>query len=71
MMLLLATSSTRDTDRGGTDEPLDGELGLGDDDTVISGIRRRTSTLLQLNDNNNPAHSTSGPTSLREGLAMI
>ena len=43
-----------DTDRGGTDEPLDGELGLGNDDTVISGIRRRTSTLLQLNDDNNP-----------------
>ena len=31
-----------DADRGGTDTPLDGELGLGDDDTVISGIRRRT-----------------------------
>ena len=43
-----------DADRGGTDTPLDGELGLGDDDTVISGIRRRTATLLQLNDNNNP-----------------
>ena len=44
-----------DADRGGTDTPLDGELGLGDDDTVISGIRRRTATILQLNDNNNPA----------------
>ena len=44
-----------DADRGGTDEPLDGELGLGDDDTVISGVRRRTATTLQLNDNNNPA----------------
>ena len=44
-----------DADRGGTDTPLDGELGLGDDDVLISGIRRRTSTLLQLNDNNNPA----------------
>ena len=43
-----------DADRGGTDTPLDGELGLGDDDTVISGIRRRTATLLQLNDDNNP-----------------
>ena len=44
-----------DADRGGTDTPLDGELGLGADDTVISGIRRRTATLLQLNDSNNPA----------------
>ena len=44
-----------DADRGGTDTPLDGELGLGDDETLISGIRRRTTTLLQLNDNNNPA----------------
>ena len=44
-----------DADRGGTDDPLDGELGLGDDDTVISGVRRRTATILQLNDNNNPA----------------
>ena len=25
-----------DSDRGGTDTPLDGELGLGDDNTVIS-----------------------------------
>ena len=44
-----------DADRGGTDTPLDGELGLGADDVLISGIRRRTTTLLQLNDNNNPA----------------
>ena len=44
-----------DADRGGTDTPLDGELGLGTDETLISGIRRRTATLLQLNDNNNPA----------------
>ena len=44
-----------DPDRGGTDEPLDGELGLGSDNTVISGFRRRTTTLLQLNDSNNPA----------------
>ena len=44
-----------DADRGGIDEPLDGELGLGSDNTVISGFRRRTTTLLQLNDSNNPA----------------
>ena len=43
-----------DADRGGTDTPLDGELGLGADNTLISGIRRRTTTTLQLNDNNNP-----------------
>ena len=43
-----------DEDRGGTDEPLDGEIGLGDNDTVISGIRRRTATILQFNDNNSP-----------------
>ena len=43
-----------DADRGGTDTPLDGELGLGADETVISGIRRRTATLFQLNDNNSP-----------------
>ena len=43
-----------DADRGGTDTPLDGELGLGAAETVISGIRRRTATLLQLNDDNNP-----------------
>ena len=44
----------QDSDRGGTDIPLDGELGLGDDDVLISGIRRRTTTLLQLNNNDNP-----------------
>ena len=43
-----------DTDRGGTDEPLDGELGLGADESIISGVRRRTATVLQLNDDDNP-----------------
>ena len=43
-----------DADRGGTDTPLDGELGLGADESIISGIRRRTATVLQLNDNDNP-----------------
>ena len=43
-----------DSDRGGTDEPLDGELGLGANDVLISGFRHRTQTLLQLNDNDNP-----------------
>ena len=43
-----------DADRGGTDEPLDGELGLGADENIISGFRRRTTTLLQLTDHDNP-----------------
>ena len=43
-----------DADRGGTDEPLDGELGLGADESLISGVRRRTATVLQLNDDDNP-----------------
>ena len=43
-----------DADRGGTDEPLDGELGLGGDESLISGFRRRSATVLQLNDNDNP-----------------
>ena len=41
-------------DRGGTDEPLDGELGLGADESIISGFRRRTATLLQLTDHDDP-----------------
>ena len=44
-----------DSDRGGTDTPLDGELGLGGTDTVVSRIRRANATVLVLNDNNNPA----------------
>ena len=44
-----------DADRGGSDVPLDGEFGLGDDEVLISGVRRRTATILQLNDDNNPA----------------
>ena len=44
-----------DSDRGGTDTPLEGELGLGPDDVVISRIRHGSETVLSLNDNNNPA----------------
>ena len=44
-----------DSDRGGSDTPLDGELGLGANDTVISRIRRLDGNTLQLNDNDNPA----------------
>ena len=47
-----------DSDRGGTDSPIDGELGLGFGETVISRIRHTTSgstERLTLNDNDNPA----------------
>ena len=44
-----------DTDRGGTDTPLEGELGLGPDNTVISRIRRFGQTAIMFNDDNNPA----------------
>ena len=44
-----------DSDRGGTDTPLDGELGLGVDNTVISRFRRLSQTVLNLTDNDNPA----------------
>ena len=43
-----------DSDQGGSDTPLDGELGLGPDDTVISRISHVTGGLLRLNDRNNP-----------------
>ena len=44
-----------DSDRGGTDSPLDGELGLGTTETVISRIRRHSATELNLNDNDSPS----------------
>ena len=44
-----------DSDRGGADSPLDGELGLSSTQTVISRIRRHSATELNLNDNDNPA----------------
>ena len=44
-----------DSDRSGTDTPLDGELGLGADNTVISRFFRFSETIIALNDNNNPA----------------
>ena len=46
-----------DPDRNGTDSPIDGELGLGADDTVISRIRRTDESgvaRLSLADSNNP-----------------
>ena len=38
-----------DSDRSGTDTPLDGELGLGVDNTVISRFRRLSQTVLKPN----------------------
>ena len=43
------------SDRSGTDTPLDGELGLSATETVISRIRRLETALIVLNDNDNPA----------------
>ena len=50
-----------DADRGGTDTPLDGELGLGADNTVISRFRRVSDAIVVLNDNDNPAAFDIGP----------
>ena len=58
---LLGASGTgtlyADEDRGGSDAPLAGELGLGPGETVISRIRWDGSRL-RLNDNDNPAPLT-------------
>ena len=44
-----------DADRGGTDLPIEGELGLGITETIISRIRYRTDdSRLTLSDNDNP-----------------
>ena len=44
-----------DADRGGTDTPIEGELGVGPDDTALSRIRWDTGTnRLILNDNDSP-----------------
>ena len=44
-----------DSDRGGTDRPVDGELGVGPDDTNLSRIRWDTANnRLIFNDNDNP-----------------
>ena len=44
-----------DSTNGGSDTVLDGELGLGPDNTVISLIRRQSTTVLRLNDRDTPA----------------
>ena len=43
-----------DADNGGTDTPIDGELGLGADDTLISRFRRVIDAQLTLNDRDSP-----------------
>ena len=53
-----------DPDRGGTDSPLDGELGLGAGQVVISRIRhwlQQNIDTLTLNDNDNPLALAIGP----------
>ena len=42
-------------DRGGSDTPLDGELGLGSGNTEISRFRRLIESQITLNDNDSPA----------------
>ena len=57
LALLEATGTTTlyaDSDRGGSGTPIDGELGLGDGETVISRIWR-SGAILRFNDNDNPA----------------
>ena len=44
-----------DADRGGTDTPLDGELGLGATNTVISRFRRVSASVLALTHDSNPS----------------
>ena len=49
-----------DADRGGTDTPLDGELGIGPDNTLMSRFRRNATTALTINDNDNPVALDTG-----------
>ena len=44
-----------DSDRGGNDTPLDGELGISESETNISRFRRFNTTVLLINDNDSPA----------------
>ena len=44
----------RDSTRGGTDSPIEGELGVGPGETRISRMRRASTPNLTLNDNNQP-----------------
>ena len=47
-----------DSDRGGSGSPLDGELGLGDGNTLISRFRRLSVNELLINDNDDPTTLT-------------
>ena len=44
----------RDSTRGGSDTPIEGELGVGPGETRISRMRRASTANLTLNDNNQP-----------------
>ena len=44
-----------DSSRGGSGTPIEGELGLGSGETVISRLRRTSNAILTLNDNNLPS----------------
>ena len=44
----------RDSTRGGSDSPIEGELGVGPGETLISRMRRASAANLTLNDNNLP-----------------
>ena len=44
----------RDSTRGGSDSPIEGELGVGPGETRISRMRRASTANLTLNDNNQP-----------------
>ena len=44
----------RDSTRGGSDTPIEGELGVGPGETLISRMRRASTANLTLNDNNQP-----------------
>ena len=44
----------RDSTRGGSDTPIEGELGVGPGETRISRFRRASTANLTLNDNNLP-----------------
>ena len=44
-----------DSNRGGTSVPVDGELGVGSDEVLVTRVRRSNDDTLQVNDNNVPA----------------
>ena len=60
-----------DADRGGSDSPLAGELGLGGGQTVISRIQWLGGSRIRLNDNDNPAPLTLETYFLEPGRRII